>query len=119
MSGAIPNCQLPCRRRTDENANKIRAQDSPPTCSFPLEDEPVKPGGPLVLGYIVISLERAHRQAEEYGHRYELEVAFLCAHAMLHLLGYDHERGEEADLDMQRRQRRILESIGLGETAGA
>jgi probable rRNA maturation factor len=74
---------------------------------------------PLVLGDIVISLERARRQAEEYGHSYEREVAFLCAHAMLHLLGYDHERGEEADLDMRRRQRRILESIGLGEHPGA
>ncbi|NLW74186.1 MAG: rRNA maturation RNase YbeY [Clostridiales bacterium] len=87
--------------------------------SFPLEDKPLNPDEPLVLGDIVISLERARRQAEEYGHSYEREVAFLCAHGMLHLLGYDHERSEEADLDMRRRQRRILEHIGFGRPAGA
>ncbi|HHT53594.1 MAG TPA: rRNA maturation RNase YbeY [Clostridiales bacterium] len=99
---------------------KYRAVDkATDVLSFPLEDGPVTSDEPLVLGDIVISLERARRQAEEYGHSYEREVAFLCAHAMLHLLGYDHERGEEADLDMRRRQRRILESIGLGEHPGA
>ena len=52
-------------------------------------------------------------QAEEYGHSFKREVAFLCAHSMLHLLGYDHELGEEQDVDMRRRQREIMKMMRL------
>lgn len=48
-----------------------------------------------MLGNIVISKERAKEQAEEYGHSVEREFAFLIAHSMLHLLGYDHMEDEE------------------------
>ena len=84
--------------------------------SFPLEDNinGMSPNELLMLGDIVISLERARAQADEFGHSFERETAFLCVHSMLHLLGYDHETGEEDELDMRRRQREIMESIGLG-----
>ncbi len=65
------------------------------------------------LGDIVISLERAKEQAEEFGHSFEREVAFLTVHSMLHLMGYDHVNSEEEDADMRRRQREILENMGL------
>ncbi|MBE6549571.1 MAG: rRNA maturation RNase YbeY [Ruminococcaceae bacterium] len=68
----------------------------------------------MMLGDIVISLERAREQAEEYGHSFERETAFLCVHSMLHLLGYDHVNGGEEEADMRRRQTEILESLGLG-----
>lgn len=86
--------------------------------SFPIEENAeARPGrGLLVLGDIVISLERAAAQAEEFGHSFEREVAFLCIHSVLHLLGYDHERGEAEDADMRRRQHEIIDSIGLGIT---
>ena len=74
----------------------------------PVADEPV-----VSLGDIVISLERAREQAEEYGHSFEREVAFLTVHSMLHLLGYDHETGEEDDRDMRARQRVIMDIMGL------
>ena len=87
--------------------------------SFPLTDfeggEEPPTDEPLVsLGDIVISLERAREQAEEFGHSFERECAFLCVHSMLHLLGYDHVNNDEEDAEMRRRQSEILESMGLG-----
>lgn len=76
---------------------------------FPVADEPKSS-----LGDIVISLERASEQAEEFGHSFEREVAFLTVHSMLHLLGYDHVNSDEEDAEMRRRQREILETMGLG-----
>lgn len=66
------------------------------------------------LGDIVISLERAREQANEYGHSYEREVAFLTVHSMLHLLGYDHEISEKDEKEMFEKQEEILKTIGLG-----
>lgn len=68
----------------------------------------------MMLGDIVISLEKAREQAEEYGHSFERETAFLCVHSMLHLLGYDHVNGGDEEADMRRRQTEILEDMGLG-----
>ncbi len=82
--------------------------------SFPTEDdEEDGEDGSTVLGDIVISLERAKAQSEEYGHSFEREVAFLTVHSVLHLLGYDHEISEEDEKDMFRRQSEILESAGI------
>ena len=65
------------------------------------------------LGDVVLSLERAKEQADEYGHSFDREIAFLVVHSMLHLLGYDHETGEEDELDMRQRQSEILKNMGL------
>ncbi|MBQ3140548.1 MAG: rRNA maturation RNase YbeY [Clostridia bacterium] len=69
--------------------------------------------GLKVLGNIVISTETAYAQAAEYGHSPEREFAFLTAHSMLHLLGYDHEDSEESRLLMRRKEEAALEAIGL------
>lgn len=69
--------------------------------------------GELVLGDIVISVERAKEQAEEYGHSVKREVAFLVAHSMFHLFGYDHMEEDERKV-MEERQREVL--LGLGIT---
>ncbi len=88
--------------------------------SFPLTDfsgdseEPAIDTPMLSLGDIVISLEKAAEQADEFGHSFERETAFLTVHSMLHLLGYDHETGEEDELDMRARQTAIMEAMGLG-----
>ncbi|MBO5203720.1 MAG: rRNA maturation RNase YbeY [Clostridia bacterium] len=87
--------------------------------SFPLTDfeggeEPPADEPEIILGDIVISLDKARTQADEFGHSFEREAAFLCVHSMLHLLGYDHVDSEEDDREMRRRQSEILERMGLG-----
>ena len=86
--------------------------------SFPLTDfegseEPPVDEPEQMLGDIVISLEKAAAQAEEYGHSFEREAAFLCVHSMLHLLGYDHEGDDGKEADMRHRQSEILSDMGL------
>ena len=68
--------------------------------------------GELMLGDIVISKERVIAQAEEYGHSVRREYAFLIAHSMLHLLGYDHMEEEERRL-MEDRQRGIMDKAEI------
>lgn len=68
--------------------------------------------GELMLGDIVISKEKVVSQAEEYGHSIEREYAFLIAHSMLHLFGYDHME-EEARIEMEQKQKEILEQLQI------
>ena len=55
-------------------------------------------GGPINLGQIIISFEKAEEQAKEYGHSLEREMVFLFVHGMLHLLGYDHMNEEDENV---------------------
>ena len=117
------DCQVSLTFTDDEGIRRLNREfrqiDSPTdVLSFPLVDfaggdEPAADEPEIMLGDIVISLERAEAQAEEYGHGFEREAAFLCVHSMLHLLGYDHVNSEEEELEMRRRQREILEAMGL------
>ncbi len=68
--------------------------------------------GELLLGDIVISKDKVLFQAEQYGHSPRREYAFLIAHSMLHLFGYDHMENEERGI-MEERQRRIMEKINI------
>lgn len=99
---------------------EYRGKDCPTdVLSFALQeqsgDEPEildDPFREMVLGDIVISLETAQRQAEEFGHTLERETAFLLVHGMLHLLGYDHQ--EEAEqLKMRQEEEKILGALGI------
>ena len=82
--------------------------------SFPLFDEEGEDGGEKTpLGDIVIDLDRALSQADEYGHSPEREIAFLTVHSMLHLLGYDHEEGKAEESEMFSKQEEILTLLGL------
>lgn len=68
--------------------------------------------GELMLGDIVISKEKVLSQAEEYGHSPKREYAFLVAHSMLHLSGYDHIEDDERE-QMEQMQREILEKLNI------
>ena len=67
--------------------------------------------GEFLLGDIVISMDHVQRQAEAYGHSKRREFAFLMAHSMLHLMGYDHMEDAERE-EMEKRQEEILTAAG-------
>ena len=67
--------------------------------------------GELLLGDIIISVDKVEEQAEKYGHSTTRELAFLVAHSMLHLCGYDHMDDGERE-EMEARQSEILERRG-------
>lgn len=104
------------------NENYMQRQGATDVLSFPMlsfdeRGEIIKEsmdydGENLLLGDIVISLERAKKQAEEYGHSVKREVGFLTVHSMLHLMGFDHMQDEEREL-MQAKEKNILAAIKL------
>ena len=65
-----------------------------------------------ILGDIIISIPKVREQAEEYGHSFERELAYLTTHGMLHLLGYDHMIDEEKE-QMRKREEEILEKLNI------
>jgi probable rRNA maturation factor len=105
--------------RIREINREYRHKDQPTdVISFALEelgeDEIEIVGGdiPRLLGDIIISVERAKEQAEEYNHSFSRELGFLSLHGFLHLLGYDHIE-EEDEKKMFQRQKDILDEYGL------
>ena len=71
----------------------------------------------LLLGDIMISVDKVYEQANEYGHSRKREFAFLIAHSMLHLLGYDHIDEEERKV-MEEKQEAILDALGITRNGG-
>ena len=94
-----------------EHRDKDAATD---VLSFPLFEPgfALPPDEPVHLGDVVVSYPRAVAQADEYGHSVEREVAYLVAHGVLHVLGYDHE--EESDrLRMREKEEEALRPLGF------
>ena len=69
--------------------------------------------GELMLGDMIISADKVKEQAAEYGHSETRELAFLVAHSMFHLFGYDHEESDEAEV-MEAKQEAVLQRLGIG-----
>lgn len=135
----LENCPYECEVNitfTDDNGIRILNRDfrgidlptdvlsfpmaeySPPADFSMLEDEEAvvsyfnPESGELLLGDIVISLERANSQAVQYGHSLKRELCFLAAHSMLHLMGYDHIKEGEREV-MEAKQEEILNALGI------
>lgn len=68
--------------------------------------------GELMLGDIIISVDKVKEQAEQYGHSHKREFAFLVTHSLLHLCGYDHMEPDEAKV-MEQKQDEILTALGI------
>lgn len=87
--------------------------------SFPMAEDDDNIGdfdmdkGAVLLGDIVISVEKIEEQAKEYKHSFERELAYLTIHSTLHLLGYDHVNDERSEKEMTEKQDKIIESMGL------
>lgn len=83
--------------------------------SFPQEDtfshNDSGPGSDILLGDIVINLHKAKRQAKENGLSFNEELKRLLVHGLLHLLGYDHEKGGYAERKMKEKSKRLLEQL--------
>ncbi len=98
---------------------KFRNKDSvTDVLSFPqFEDKqsivPDSQKGVVVLGDIVLSVEKAAEQAEEYNHTFQREIAYLTVHSMLHLLGYHHEQGGLQEVHMREKEEEVLKKLGL------
>lgn len=90
-------------RPTDVLSFAFRESDEPQILNAEVE----------ILGDIIISVERAKVQAEEYGHSFLREVIFLEVHGLLHLLGYDHIEESER-IEMEGEQKFIMEKLGIG-----
>ena len=89
--------------------------------SFPLGEDgtyDVNPAtGAKMLGDIVLSLERAEEQAENFGHSLQREVGYLTTHSMLHLLGYDHVNGGIEAVRMREKEEAVMTRVGLPRDA--
>lgn len=106
-------------RATDVLSFPMLSYETPADFDFVEEDPEAyadPESGELVLGDIVISLDRMEAQAKEYGHSVRRELAFLVAHSMLHLCGYDHIVDEER-LIMEQKQEEILARLGITREA--
>lgn len=79
---------------------------------FEVEDENEMDPLSGMLGDIIISVDRAKLQSEEYGHSLEREIGFLFVHGFLHLIGYDHQ-DEAAEAEMTAKQEAVLRQVGL------
>lgn len=105
----------------DKTINEINLQqrniDAPTdVLSFPLGengDYPINPeNGNMMLGDIVISVERAVRQSLEFDHPLTRELGYLTTHSMLHLLGYDHVNGGLEATIMREKEETVMDQIG-------
>lgn len=99
------------------NTKFRKIESSTDVLSFPLGENGVYDVNPetgaKMLGDIVISVEHAYTQADLYGHGLEREIAFLTVHSMLHLLGYDHEKGGLEKTVMREKEEKVLDALGL------
>lgn len=97
---------------------EFRSKDVPTdVLSFPLGENGIYDTNPennaMMLGDVVICVEKAFEQAELYGHSPEREIAYLTVHSMLHLLGYDHVDGGIQKMRMREKEEMVLDLLGL------
>lgn len=108
----VNNKQIQELNRTYRNKDSVTD-----VLSFPLgekgEYDSNPENGAKMLGDVVISMEKLVEQADKYGHSFMREAAYLTAHSVLHLLGYDHEAGGLEKVRMREKEENIMAQLGL------
>lgn len=100
--------------KIQELNKKWRGQNKPTdVLSFSAQEGMSMPGLENILGDVVISVDRAKAQAEEFGHLLEEELVILFVHGLMHLKGYDHERGSKASKEQAQAEMLCLSQIGM------
>jgi probable rRNA maturation factor len=96
----------------NKNYRDIDRETDVITFALEYDDTIINGSGLRMLGDIYISLEKAHSQAEEYGHSFKRELSFLAVHGFYHLLGYDHMTKEDEKV-MFGKQEEVLKEFGI------
>lgn len=117
LNGEAPPSEISVVLSDDEHMRELnkhhRNMDKPTNVlSFPPARMKPPAGSPRFLGDIVLALETVEREAREEAKPLENHISHLVVHGVLHLLGYDHEDEEEAEM-MENREREILEGLGI------
>lgn len=105
-------------QQIQEMNREYREKDAPTdVLSFPLGEDGRydinHETGAKILGDVVISIPKVEEQAALYGHSFEREIAYLTAHSVLHLLGYDHEEGGLEKVKMREKEELVMKELGL------
>ena len=113
------DCELSVALVGDEEIRRLnadyRSRDEPTdVLSFPMEDPP--PSGPRLIGDVIISVEKAARQARQRRRSLDDELEVLLIHGILHNLGYDHERSPEDERAMRAMERRVRRELKAANT---
>ena len=117
----LEHVTLPCEINVlitdNEGIHRInleQRQVDAPTDVLSFPDGTADPdSGVIALGDVVICARRAEEQARSFGHSFQRELAYLTAHSVLHLLGYDHVDSEEDDRIMRQKQNAVMRAMGL------
>jgi probable rRNA maturation factor len=117
LDNEAPPSEISVVLSDDEHIRELnkhhRGMDKPTNVlSFPAARMKTPAGAPRILGDIVLAYETIAREAEEESKTIENHLAHLVVHGVLHLLGYDHEDEEEAEM-MEARERQILAKLGI------
>lgn len=117
ISAAKKSASLSITFTDNENIRKVNLENrgidsETDVLSFPMFEDFIDIDGEFSFGDILLSLEKAQEQAELYDHSFEREVAFLTAHSMLHLLGYDHIEADDEKV-MREKQREVMKRLHL------
>ena len=115
----LTDCELSVALVGDEEIRRLnadyRSRDEPTdVLSFPMEDPP--PSGPRLIGDVVISVEKAARQARQRRRSLDDELEVLLIHGILHNLGYDHERSSADEREMRALERRVRGALKAART---
>jgi len=108
---AVDDCEVSVSLATPDEIRTMNRDYRNKDAATDVLSFPGFPGSPA-LGDIVICVDIARQQAEEYGHTFERELIFLAVHGLLHLLGYDHETPQDENL-MRTLQTKIMDAIGV------